>query len=169
MTLQHSLYQVMRLLTDKTVDTKRVALMLYALQIAASNLKRLHQETAEIATAAGDAEETSLVKLFLQELQIPETPEELAAEFAAQCGAHDYLNPIATPAAHAASNAPVIGDSQPNRPSTGSTDHSIHCDIKACAEEPPYVRRRKPCASRREPCAACPSAPRRARSMMDAP
>ena len=52
MSLQYALFQVMRLLTDKAIDTKRVALMLYALQIASSDLKRLHEETRETANAA---------------------------------------------------------------------------------------------------------------------
>ena len=54
MSLQYALFQVMRLLTDKAVDTKRAALMLYALQIASSNLKRLHEETQDIAKSGDD-------------------------------------------------------------------------------------------------------------------
>ena len=84
MSLQYALFQVMRLLTDKAVDTKRVALMLYALQIAASNLKRLHEETQEVASSAELAGEKSLMKELLEALQIPETPEELMAEMSAQ-------------------------------------------------------------------------------------
>ena len=79
MTLQHSLYQVMRLLTEKSVDTKRVALMLYALQIAASNLKRLHQESAQIAQSAEVEQEQSWIKQLLDSLQMPMTEEERAA------------------------------------------------------------------------------------------
>ena len=84
MSLQYALFQVMRLLTDKAVDTKRVALMLYALQIASSNLKRLHEETRETANAAEMASEKSLLKDFLEALQIPETEHErIAEEYAA--------------------------------------------------------------------------------------
>ena len=79
MTLQHSLFQVMRLLTEKTVDTKRVALMLYALQIAASNLKRLHQESEQIAQSADVEQEQSWIKQLLDTLQMPMTEEERAA------------------------------------------------------------------------------------------
>ena len=63
----------MRLLTDKAVDTKRVALMLYALQIASSNLKRLHEETQEISKSGDIAQEKSLMKELLEVLQLPET------------------------------------------------------------------------------------------------
>jgi hypothetical protein len=70
MSLQYALFQVMRLLTDKAVDTKRAALMLYALQIAASNLKRLHEETQEIANFGDMANEKSLMKELLEVLQI---------------------------------------------------------------------------------------------------
>jgi hypothetical protein len=85
MSLQYALFQVMRLLTDKAVDTKRVALMLYALQIAASNLKRLHEETKETANAADMAQEKSLMKELLEVLQLPETEaERLAEEMAAE-------------------------------------------------------------------------------------
>ncbi|MBZ5512275.1 MAG: hypothetical protein LAN70_14060 [Acidobacteriia bacterium] len=80
MSLQYALFQVMRLLTDKAVDTKRVALMLYALQIAACNLKRLHEETQEIANSADMAGEKSLMKELLEVLQIPETEAERMAE-----------------------------------------------------------------------------------------
>ena len=80
MSLQYALFQVMRLLTDKAVDTKRVALMLYALQIASSNLKRLHEETRETTNAAGMANDKSLMKEFLEVLQIPETEYERMAE-----------------------------------------------------------------------------------------
>jgi hypothetical protein len=85
MSLQYALFQVMRLLTDKAVDTKRAALMLYALQIAASNLKRLHEETKETANAADMAQEKSLMKELLEVLQLPETEaERLAEEMAAE-------------------------------------------------------------------------------------
>jgi hypothetical protein len=80
MSLQYALFQVMRLLADKAIDTKRVALMLYALQIAASNLKRLHEETQEIAKSGENAQEQSLIKELLEVLQIPETEAERMAE-----------------------------------------------------------------------------------------
>ncbi len=80
MTLQHSLFQVMRLLAEKTVDTKRVALMLYALQIAASNLKRLHQEGQQIAQSAEVEQEQSWIKQLLDSLQMPMTEAERIAE-----------------------------------------------------------------------------------------
>ena len=89
MSLQYSLFQVMGLLADKTIDTKRVALMLYALQISASNLKRLHEETQEIASAAAMAGEQSLLKELLEVLQIPETEaERIAEETAAEMERH---------------------------------------------------------------------------------
>jgi hypothetical protein len=80
MSLQYALFQVMRLLTDKAVDTRRAALMLYALQIASSNLKRLHEETQEIANSGDIAQEKSLMKELLEVLQIPETEAERMAE-----------------------------------------------------------------------------------------
>jgi hypothetical protein len=85
MSLQYALFQVMRLLTDKAIDTKRVALMLYALQIASSNLKRLHEETQEITKSGDNAQEKSLMKELLQVLQLPETEyERMAEEMAAE-------------------------------------------------------------------------------------
>ena len=85
MSLQYALFQVMRLLTDKAVDTKRAALMLYALQIASSNLKRLHEETQEIAQSGDIAQEKSLMKELLEVLQLPETEaERMAEEMAAE-------------------------------------------------------------------------------------
>jgi hypothetical protein len=85
MSLQYALFQVMRLLTDKAVDTRRAALMLYALQIASSNLKRLHEETQEITNAADMAQEKSLMMELLEVLQLPETEaERMAEEMAAE-------------------------------------------------------------------------------------
>jgi hypothetical protein len=80
MSLQYALFQVMRLLTDKAVATKRAALMLYALQIASSNLKRLHEETQEISKSGDIAQEKSLMKELLEVLQLPETEAERLAE-----------------------------------------------------------------------------------------
>jgi len=96
MSLQYALFQVMRLLTDKAVDTKRAALMLYALQIAASNLKRLHEETQEITQSGDIAQEKSLMKELLEVLQLPETEaerlaEEMAVEEERQNGSSDTL------------------------------------------------------------------------------
>jgi len=88
--LQFAIMQVIRALHDRVIDSKTASLTLYALQIASGNLKRL---TAEQQSRAEDPEEEgSLLKMFLEALQIPETPEELAAEMRAE---FDGLNPPA--------------------------------------------------------------------------
>ncbi len=76
MSLQLALFQVMRSLDDHALDTKRAALKLYALQIAASNLKRLHEETESFAQEFGPDREQSLAEMFLQALQSPEEEQE---------------------------------------------------------------------------------------------
>ena len=123
MSLQYALFQVMRLLTDKAVDTKRVALMLYALQIAASNLKRLHEETREIANSGDMAQEKSLMKEFLEVLHLPEAEaERLADEMAVE---EERRNGSAvTHTIQACASGP------PNRPRLMSTSHRV--DINAC-------------------------------------
>jgi hypothetical protein len=70
MSLQFALFQVMRALDDHEIDPKRAALKLYALQIAASNLKRLQQEI-DYNPADDPAREKSLAELLLDQLQIP--------------------------------------------------------------------------------------------------
>jgi hypothetical protein len=85
--LQLALNRVMRALADDLLPQKKAALLLYALQISASNFKRLRDERQELRRKKSPEEEDSFVKLLLQQLAIPETPEELAAEFAADFGA----------------------------------------------------------------------------------
>src|SRR5512135_3327970 len=46
--LNFAVMQVLRALTDGAMDRKTAATVLYGLQIAASNLKRLHDEQREI-------------------------------------------------------------------------------------------------------------------------
>ncbi len=76
MSLQLALFQVMRSLDDHALDPKRAALKLYALQIAASNLKRLHQEMDGQTTADDPARQQSLVELLLDQFGIPREEEE---------------------------------------------------------------------------------------------
>ena len=76
--LQLALNRVMRALADGLLDYKKASLLLYALQIAASNFKRLREERQLATEKAAAVEDQSLVKLFLKQLAIPETPEELA-------------------------------------------------------------------------------------------
>jgi hypothetical protein len=127
MSLQYALFQVMRLLTDKAVDTKRAALMLYALQIASSNLKRLHEETRETANAAAMASEKPLIKELLEALQLPETEyermaEEMAVEEERQKGSAVTHTIKACASGHAESPA--------------ADDHSHRFDIYACVAAP---------------------------------
>lgn len=84
MSLQFALFQVMRSLDDQTLDTKRAALKLYALQIAASNLKRLQQEI-EYNPHNDPAREMSLLETLMENFHIPEEEREFArTEFSAQ-------------------------------------------------------------------------------------
>ena len=73
MSLQLAIFQVIRALDDGALDPKRATLKLYALQIAASNLKRLNEEAREVAHNADQEKEASLCRLFVDLLQIPET------------------------------------------------------------------------------------------------
>ncbi|MGB9103625.1 MAG: hypothetical protein WCC59_02605, partial [Terriglobales bacterium] len=116
-------FQVMRLLTDKAVDTKRAALMLYALQIASSNLKRLHEETQEITKSGDIAQEKSLMKELLEVLHLPETEyerlaEEMAVEEERQNGSSVTHTIKACASDHAESPTP--------------DHHSHRFDINAC-------------------------------------
>lgn len=70
---QLALNQILRALQDKAYDLKTCALMLYDLQIACSNLKRLGEDMP----VAPDQRETSLAALFMQKL------DQMAAEVAA--------------------------------------------------------------------------------------
>ncbi len=82
--LQFALMQVMRAIADNALDTKRAALMLYALQISAMNLKRLSQERP----GAYDPAEESLAALLLREINGQETaPDKTAVIEAIQAAA----------------------------------------------------------------------------------
>ncbi len=71
---QLALNQILRALQDKAWDLKTCALMLYDLQIACSNLKRLGEDMP----VAPDRQEPSLAALLMQKL------DEMAAEVAAE-------------------------------------------------------------------------------------
>jgi hypothetical protein len=62
--LQFGIMQVMRALADHAVDAKTAALMLYGLQIAASNLKRFAAEQPDTSAER----EQSLAELLLERL-----------------------------------------------------------------------------------------------------
>jgi len=71
---QLALNLILRALQDKVWDLKTCALMLYDLQIACSNLKRLGEDMPVLP----DQQEPSLVSLLMQKL------DEMAAETAAE-------------------------------------------------------------------------------------
>ena len=81
MSLQLALFQVMRALDDHSLDPKRAALKLYALQIAASNLKRLHEETQEFTKTDDLAEQQSMLQVMLDQLHCPEEDNEQKEQF----------------------------------------------------------------------------------------
>jgi hypothetical protein len=73
MSLQLGVMQIIRALLNKAIDTKTAALTLYGLQIASGNLKRF---AAEQSPADDPAQEQSLVRLLLDQFQIPDTDSE---------------------------------------------------------------------------------------------
>ncbi len=80
--LQLALNRVMRALADDLIPPKKASLLMYGLQIASTNLKRLATER-EQQRKKGPEDEPGLLQLLLDKLQIEETQEELAAHFAA--------------------------------------------------------------------------------------
>ncbi|MBZ5568930.1 MAG: hypothetical protein LAN64_13900 [Acidobacteriia bacterium] len=92
MSLQLGLFQVMRALDDHALDPKRAALKLYALQIAASNLKRLHQETQETTATDDLAYQKSMLKAMLEQLQCPEEDKEDKERFPSNAEADSPTN-----------------------------------------------------------------------------
>ena len=66
--VQFALTQVVRALQDKALDTKTCALLLYALQTASANLKRLAEETGREAAADAAEPDPSLAEILLREL-----------------------------------------------------------------------------------------------------
>lgn len=65
--LQFGIMQVMRALADHAIDPKNAALMLYGLQIAASNLKRFTAEQPD-----SSEHEPSLAQVLLERLGLQE-------------------------------------------------------------------------------------------------
>jgi hypothetical protein len=70
--LQFAIMQVLRGLADHALDTKTAALMLYGLQIACMNLKRLHAERPQQASN----EEQSLAEILLRRLDLQSIPQD---------------------------------------------------------------------------------------------
>jgi hypothetical protein len=122
---------------------KRAALKLYALQIAASNLKRLQQEIEYVPSQA-PAREKSLLQLLCEQLQIPEDERERAmagfAEEAPYPIAHP--GPILSYQPPAASDQPRAGASGRN-PEDRRPQADDRFNINACAEEKLPRRRKK--------------------------
>jgi hypothetical protein len=75
--IQIGLTRVIRNLEAEPASSKNYALMLYALQTASANLKRVREEAAIVAeaNAAEKAKGPSLLDLIKQELQLEEPPE----------------------------------------------------------------------------------------------
>jgi hypothetical protein len=106
--LQLALNRVLRALADDLLTYKKASLLLYGLQIAASNFKRLRDERQDVKNKVSAAEQPSLVRLLLEKFGIPD--EEPADEFAAE-------------------NRPITR--LPDRPIEVAP---LTFDIKACAE-----------------------------------
>ena len=73
--VQFALTQVVRALQDKALDTKTCALLLYALQTASANLKRLaeeHDAQGREAQAAAAEPDPSLAEILFRELGLDE-------------------------------------------------------------------------------------------------
>ena len=66
--VQFALTQVVRALQDKALDTKTCALLLYALQTASANLKRLAEEHGRDAEADNAEPDPSLAQILLRDL-----------------------------------------------------------------------------------------------------
>jgi hypothetical protein len=131
--------------------------MLYALQIAASNLKRLHEETSETTNAADMANEKSLMKEFLEVLQIPETEAERMAEEAT--AEEERKNPPSQ-----THTIKAVADAEAHSPLAHDQSHRF--DIKACVAAPEIRARGRAHSSTREarvphlhfvPCASPPN------------
>src|SRR2546421_134690 len=76
--IQVGLSRVIRNLEAEPASSKNYALMLYALQTASANLKRVREEAAIVAETVAEtqkAKEPSLLDLIKQELQLEEPPE----------------------------------------------------------------------------------------------
>ena len=63
--IQFAIPQVMHQLIDKTIDTKTAGLMLYALQIASSNLRQLNAETPQPSQVVVDLDKVDETPLEL--------------------------------------------------------------------------------------------------------
>ena len=72
----------MRALADKAIEPKTAALMLYGLQIAASNLRRFTEENSPSSENSDD--QLSLLRALRDSLQIPddECEKEISCELA---------------------------------------------------------------------------------------
>lgn len=72
--IQFAIGRIMRALRDKEWDHKTCGLMLYALQVASSNLKRFTEEQPVCASVKADYQE-SLLSIARRELHLEPPPE----------------------------------------------------------------------------------------------
>ena len=77
--IQLQLMQVFRALREKTYDTKTCALMLYTLQIAAANLKRMEADLRLPALELAQ-DQDSLVEAMLARLRLGNAPNDFRRE-----------------------------------------------------------------------------------------
>ena len=153
--LQLALNRIMRALADGLLAPKQASLLLYGLQIASINLRRLADERKPRRKTSPEDEprqqgrksqnqeqhepnpedETSLLRLLLEKLQLPLTPEEVAAGYSLdddgnKCDPEGRPVDPAPPGPSANDQRRASGEYQPEAP-----DHSARVNnIKACAD-----------------------------------
>ncbi|HEU5451056.1 MAG TPA: hypothetical protein VFU76_03670 [Terriglobales bacterium] len=119
--LQLAIHQVLRALADGSLERKTASTMLYGLQIAASNLKRLAEEREPIDAEAEGRRHMSLAQYLIDQLDLEPEEEHVDA------GAPACMGERSSPDASHPTSA--LGASAPSRSS--STIPAIH----ACSQD----------------------------------
>ncbi|HEU5450497.1 MAG TPA: hypothetical protein VFU76_00845 [Terriglobales bacterium] len=96
--LQLAIHQVLRALADGSLERKTASTMLYGLQIAASNLKRLAEEREPIDAQAEGRRQQSLAQYLIHQLDLePESEEEHVGAGAPACTGERSSPAVAQP------------------------------------------------------------------------
>ena len=130
--LQLAIHQVLRALADGSLERKTASTMLYGLQIAASNLKRLAEEREPIDAEAEGRRHMSLAQYLIDQLDLEPEEEHVDAGAPACMGERSSPDAPQPPSA--------VHDAGSNAPSRSSVIPEIH----ACADKQVPGRPRRP-------------------------
>jgi hypothetical protein len=132
--IQAVIRQVVQMVLQKRIERKTASLLLYALQIASSNLKRMELEKPQPEQVVIDVEKE-------QEWQVPIAARDQDGEIARESSASESSASV-QPANHDPEASPVNASTQTNKDSQRRGENLPPGTIQACYQPAPQMRNR---------------------------